>query len=166
MSEWLKTNRVLMAHALTNHYKVDKSIRLRRTTNQKDQASILLPGDLVLRYVVQPPTQCAKLYRSWKGMYVILEKLDVNTYIVARDDDKRKKFIVHRDRPRLIGPHRKPCAGNNVLEKKEELTKTHDIKSDVEDAPRNTVEGQTETRRSERLKKKASFKHFFNDAEQ
>ena len=86
----------------------------------------------------------------------ILEKLDVNTYIVARDD-----------RLRLIGPHRKPCAGNNVLEKKQELTKTHDIKSDVEDAPRNTEEGQTETRRSERLKKKVtSFKHFFNDAEQ
>ena len=166
MSEWLKTNRVLMSHALTNHYKLDKSIRLRRANNQKDQTSILKPGDLVLRYVVQPPTECAKLYRSWKGIYVILEKLDVNTYIVAREDDKRRKFIVHRDRLRVIGSDYKlPSPGSDVKNKVEEVpAPANEIKT-----PTNTTMVDSkikENRRSERLKNNpTNFKHFF-DAEE
>ena len=164
MSEWLKTNRILMAHALTNHYKLDKSIRLRRTNNQKDQTSILKPGDLVLRYVIQPPMECAKLYRSWKGIYIILEKLDINTYIVAREDDKRKKFIVHRDRLRLIGlPDVKTSTGSAMLRKHEEIQKAPENKNN-EDCQQEVDINRDQIRRSERLKKKVSnYKHFFEE---
>ena len=162
MSEWLKTNRTLMAHALTNHYRLDKSIRLRRTNNQKDQPSILKPGDLVLRYVVQPPMECAKLYRSWKGIYVILEKLDLNTYIVAREDDKRKKFIVHRDRLRLIGLPDKSSTGYAVSENHKEIIEAPEENN--EDDKQEHCTNKDQLRRSERLMKKVTnFKEFFED---
>ena len=114
-----------MALALIYHYKLDNSTRLRRTNNQKNQTSILKPGDLVLRYVIQPPTECAKLYRSWIVIYVILEKLDVNAYTVAREDDKREKCIVHRDRLRLIGlpDNKKTSTGSYVSENYDENKK-------------------------------------------
>ena len=151
-----------MAHAIANTYEVDKNVKMRRAENQKDSNYKPLGiGTKVLRYFRQPPGTCAKLYRNWKGMFLIVEILDKNTYVIAREDDGRRKFIVHRENLRPIGavnecaaqlsdpePSTDPNSGDGLVKNEEGLTPS--------------VDGTL--RRSHRLKNKSTdFKRYFYD---
>ena len=61
----------------------------------------LKPGQKVLVYF--PVNTCTKLFSNWKGVYEIKEQLDVNSYIVSELGQSRRKYIVGRNRIRIIG---------------------------------------------------------------
>ena len=170
-SEWLKTSRIRMAHALADHFRLDQEVKLRRTGNQEDSnENLLTPGTKVLRYVKQPPGTCAKLFRNWKGIFDIVEKLDRHTYVIARTDDRRKKYIVHRSNLRPLGTVNKEIDHQSHVQEteteKDPITE-HSTESngldmaEQTDKPPKPVE---EVRRSQRLKEKTvNFKQYFYD---
>ena len=153
-----------MAHALSDHFVNDSLVKAKRLGNQKDPKPLPL-GTKCLRYFVQPPSECAKLFRNWKGIFIVKEQLDENTYVVCREDDPRKKYIVHRTKLRPLGqaPEDQTCP------KQEEDQLCPDLE------PPTALQGATETvsatpldtvgeakRRSQRLKDKTTdFKKYF-----
>ena len=59
-------------------------------------------GDLVLLYTFQPHGRCAKLYQNWRGLYRVWKKCDKNVYEIGLEGHARRRFIVHRNRLRLV----------------------------------------------------------------
>ena len=59
-------------------------------------------GTRVLVYF--PVTKESKLRSNWKGVYLINEQIDENTFIVHEKGQSRKKYIVDRARLRKLGP--------------------------------------------------------------
>ena len=60
-------------------------------------------GEIVLVYF--PEGSGSKLIPNWKGLYIIKEQLDKNTYAVCLQGNERKKFIVHKSRLRPVRTH-------------------------------------------------------------
>ena len=103
---WSRAAYVKMARAISDNYmteQVAKLHKLNKTEGSKPPEQ-LKPGDRVLRYFNQPPGASAKFWRSWKGIFIVKEVIDANTYLVTSEDLPRKKFICHRHRLRLLGP--------------------------------------------------------------
>ena len=174
-STWSKTFRVHMAHALANHFKMDKGVKRRRAgDNQDPPSTILNPGTKVLRYFIQPPGECGKLFRNWKGTFEILERVDRHTYIVAREDDHRKKYIVHRDNLRPICAAQEELHDDEVVQK-EQAAAEHGPPSEQPTRPKGQRPMEMDepsqevdvVRRSLRLKNKSTnFKKYFYDEPQ
>ena len=61
----------------------------------------LIEGARILVYF--PVTNESKLFSNWKGVYIIKEQLDKNTFIVYEEGRSRKKYIVDRIRIRTLG---------------------------------------------------------------
>ena len=77
---------------------MDKNVKARRAENKEDSTTYNLKTcTKVLRYFNQPPGECGKLFRNWKSGFTVVERLDENTYAIAHEDNKERRFIVHRD---------------------------------------------------------------------
>ena len=59
-------------------------------------------GQPILIFTEMPVGASAKFYNSWKGKYRIKRRADVDSYVVTREGDGRKEFLVHRSRIRPI----------------------------------------------------------------
>ena len=161
--EWSKAARVRMAHALSQHFCKDKAVKTRRCTNAEDLQP-LKPGTKVLRYFKQPPTECAKLFRNWKGGFEIKEQLDKNTYVICRSEDGRRKFIVHRENLRVVGDPTEAKSSSDQDELSSTATNTEgseradenarDSRQEIDDNGGVIESSPSKLRRSERLKKK------------
>ena len=145
----------------------DPSVRAKRSSNSDDQNESLKIDTRCLRMYKQPPGTCAKLYRTWKGIFVVRKVIDVDTYLISLEDDPRKKFIMHRKHLRPLGTHIdssnravKEIEAENVSE--ETHFTTRDASGRSGDPVKIELE-EPELRRSERLKEKSTdFKEFFN----
>jgi len=103
---WSRTAYVKMARAISENYMTEQAAKLHNFNKNEGSQTFkqLKPGDKVLRYFNQPPGASAKFWRSWKGVFIVKEVIDKNTYVVASEDLPRKKFICHRHRLRRLGP--------------------------------------------------------------
>ena len=62
----------------------------------------LSPGDKVLIQTQQLKGHCAKLFISWRGVYVVHSQVDKNVFAVFLQNNERRRFLVHRRRIRKI----------------------------------------------------------------
>ena len=81
---------------------------LYRQEFQRKKNSVNGPNDLRvgLRCLIKherPLGECGKLFQSWKGIYIIKKKLDIDTYLVYNENDKRRTYIVYRKRIKVLG---------------------------------------------------------------
>ena len=169
--EWSKAARIRMAHALSQHFCKDRAVKTHRCTKREDLKP-LKPGTKVLRYFNQPPTECAKLFRNWKGGFEIKEQLDKNTYVICRSEDGRRKFIVHCENLRVLGDPEEvelspdqdelSSPASTTAGKGRACEKARDPRHEI-DGDCGTVESpKPELRRSERLRKKLTdFTKFY-----
>ena len=56
----------------------------------------------MLLHTFQPAGKCAKLYQNWRGLYRVWKKCDKNVYEIGLEGHARRRFIVHRNRLRLV----------------------------------------------------------------
>ena len=70
----------------------------------KEDSDGLEPGTKILLKTMTPPGVSKKLYSPWKGGYVIRKRCDKYTYIVTPVEAPRRRFLVHRDRIRVLHP--------------------------------------------------------------
>ena len=112
-----KTSRNLpffLSQRIIKHGKLLASIydieKVRKDTNYK--APIDLPiGQRVLMYFPQP-VGSSKMFQNWKTSFVVMKKLDNDSYLVASENDARKTYVVYRGRLKPIGQIK-----NNTVEK-------------------------------------------------
>ena len=169
--EWSKTARVRMAHALTEHFCNDRAVKAKRISATEDLKP-LKPGTKVLRYFKQPPTECAKLFRNWKGGFEVKEQLDKDTYVICRSEDGRRKFIAHRETLRVIGDPMEEESSKDHDETSPDANSTEDGRREDEEEPRREISGscvptgsqeENYMRRSKRLRgKMMDYSKFFS----
>ena len=103
-SDWSRNMIQRMTRAICNQYIKENDGKVSISDlKSSDHTKKLNPGDLVLVYF--PEGSGSKLIPNWKGMYIIKEKLDKNTFAVCLQDNERKKFIVHKNRLRPLKTH-------------------------------------------------------------
>jgi len=68
----------------------------------KDDPDGLEPGTNILLKTITPPGVSKKLYSPWKGGYTIRKRCDKYTYIITPVEAPRRRFLVHRDRIRVL----------------------------------------------------------------
>ena len=110
-----------MKRAIIDAYVDEETRKMLVSDAAQKSAQNLEIGDRCLIYF--PQTQQSKLYSNWKGVYVIQERIDRNSFIVAESEQLRKKYLVDRSRIRILdttlqqetalGPGEQ---GNNELE--------------------------------------------------
>ena len=59
-------------------------------------------GTEVLLKTMIPPGVSAKLYTPWKRGFVVRKRCDKYTYIVTPIEAPRRRFLVHRNRIRIL----------------------------------------------------------------
>jgi len=166
-SEWSKIVSIKMARAISDHYVTDQLVKTKRAAVEEDLDKSLQIGTRCLRLYKQPPGACAKLFTPWKGVFKVQKQIDVDTYLIALENDPRKKFIVHRRHLRPLGTYynapidaEKEIEADNV--NGEAQSATRDASRELSDPPKDESM-ESGLRRSERLKSKSTdFKEFFN----
>jgi len=166
-SEWSKIVSIKMARAISDHYITDQLVKTKRTAVKEDQDKSLQIGTRCLRLYKQPPGTCAKLFTPWKGVFKIRKQIDVDTYLIALEDDPRKKFIVHRRHLRPLGTYYDaPTGAEKEIEAENVNGEAHSATREASREPSDppTDESmESGLRRSERLKNKSTnFKQYFN----
>ena len=103
--DWAKQNVINMSRAIGDHYLQTEYFKIRQnqSNSNPENDSKLYVGQKVLRYYNLCPGESQKLWQAWKGTFKVINKLDRHTYVVAKENDGRKKFICHRNRLRPIG---------------------------------------------------------------
>ena len=160
-----------MAHALPEHFCNDRAVKAKRISATEDLKP-LKPGTKVLRYFRQPPTECAKLFRNWKGGFEVKEQLDKDTYVICRSEDGRRKFIAHRETLRVVGDPMEEESSKDHDETSPDACSTEDKRREDKEEPRREISGscvptgsqrETYTRRSARLRgKMKDYAKFFS----
>ena len=95
-----------MQYIISDMYIMEETKKL---DGKSEGAPQLKPGQLVLVYFPLPAASAtsgkysAKLFRNWKGTFVVKKAIDRDTYIVYNKDQSRKELICHRSRLRPIG---------------------------------------------------------------
>ena len=69
---------------------------------EKSEEKPLSEGQKVLMNVPRP-VGATKLFNPWKGLFVVIKRLDNDSYLVSPTDDPRRRYICYRARLRAVG---------------------------------------------------------------
>lgn len=100
-SEWAKSQIVRMARLISDEFMAKEGRKLAELDRKAPKPETLEIGMKVLIHFPSLPK--SKLFARWKHLYVIKEKIDLNTYIVSEEGQSRKRYIVDRRRIRPLG---------------------------------------------------------------
>ena len=100
--EWVKSNIVRMKQACVDRFvtEEEKKAALLGKDDRSQNRKIVI-GQKCLVHFPQL-RQCSKLFSSWKGVYIVEDQLDKNSFVVADENQSKKKYIVHKNRLRLL----------------------------------------------------------------
>ena len=98
---WAKNNIARMTRIISDRFCQVEAEKLGRLNEHPKNHEQLKVGQKVLVYF--PVNNCSKLFSSWKGVYIITEVLDLNSYVVTEIGQRCRKYIVGRNRIRTLG---------------------------------------------------------------
>ena len=98
-----------------------------KTKSQVPEESPLSIGTRVL-FKSERPVGSSKLFNPWLGEFVVVKRVDNDSYLVSPTDDHRKQYLAYRGRLRRIGKPSKPVTkiDHKSEDKKESSTKEND----------------------------------------
>jgi len=189
--QWAKYHSVRMSKFLETIYKrdvqqkLDRFERLKKKTggdsnsnNEKRKTLIrtgpVRPGSKVLIEFPQPKGETGKLFNPWKGLFIVVKRVDVNSYLVGPVEGTRRKFLVARKRMRVVeggqkesmeSPSEDPVKFDEEISKSTQCEKSiaaPDAVDDAENVVKVTSRGRKKDSRSsapDTHKKMAESKH-------
>ena len=98
-----------------------------KVKNQKSEETPLSIGTHVL-FKSERPVGSSKLFNPWHGEFVVIKRVDNDSYLVSPTDDPRKQYLAYRGRLRRIGKPSKPVTkiDHKSEDTKESSTKEND----------------------------------------
>ena len=107
--QWAKNHATRMATCLRELFTRDvlqkqKSYeKLRNIYNKiapEDDGNIPIGAHVLIHFPQAQGT--TKLMSNWKGVYLVLNKVDKNVYLVSHVDGQRRKMLIHKNRIRVL----------------------------------------------------------------
>ena len=97
--------------------------------NQVPEESPLPIGTHVL-FKSERPVGSSKLFNPWQGQFIVIKRVDNDSYLISPKDDPRKQYIAYRGRLRRIGD-----SSDAIMKENHEkaVKEEHENKSQIED---------------------------------
>ena len=136
-----------------------------KAKRQIPEESPLTDGTEVL-FKSERPVGSSKLFNPWLGLFVVIKRIDNDSYLISPKDDPRKKYIAYRGRLKRIGDpstadtKQKLKLNQEVIENNEVQGKQKSITSNKNDDD-NTKEEKPEIKYELRRRHNTDYRKFF-----
>ena len=116
-----------------------------KANSQKPEEKPLSEGTIVL-YKSERPVGASKLFNPWLGQFIVIKRVDNDSYLISPIDDRRKTYLVYRGRLRLlsrksgypvISEQNDACSDKSSLKIGKQ---SHKVESEVSKVKRPSVE--------------------------